>query len=31
MYRAILEQASSDNDPIDPSAVEDTLQRWDLP
>jgi type II secretory pathway predicted ATPase ExeA len=30
MYRAILEHASSDNDPIDPSAVEDTLQRWDL-
>ena len=30
MYRAILEHASSDNEPIDPTAVEDTLQRWDL-
>ena len=30
MYRAILEHASSENDPIDPSTVEDTLQRWDL-
>jgi len=30
MYRAILEQAGSDHDPIDPSAVEDSLQRWDL-
>ena len=30
MYRAILEHASADNDPIDPTAVEDTLQRWDL-
>ena len=31
MYRAILEHASSDNEPIDPTAVEDILQRWDLP
>ncbi len=30
MYRAILEHAGSDNDPIDPAAVEDSLQRWDL-
>mgnify|MGYP001817736851 FL=1 len=30
MYRAILEHASADNDPIDPTALEDTLQRWDL-
>ena len=30
MYRANLEHASSDNEPIDPTAVEDTLQRWGL-
>jgi hypothetical protein len=30
MYRAILAGAGAENDPIDPSAVEDTLQRWDL-
>jgi MSHA biogenesis protein MshM len=30
MYRAILESANSENDPIDPTAVEDALQRWDL-
>ncbi len=30
LYRAILEHAGSDPDPIDPIAVEDTLQRWDL-
>jgi len=30
LYRAILEHAGSDNDPIDPIALEDTLQRWDL-
>jgi type II secretory pathway predicted ATPase ExeA len=30
LYRAILEHAGSDTDPIDPIAVEDTLQRWDL-
>ena len=31
MYRAILEHASAESGPIDPSAVEDSLQRWDLP
>jgi type II secretory pathway predicted ATPase ExeA len=30
MYRTILEHASPNQDPIDPIAVEDTLQRWDL-
>ena len=30
MYRAILEHASSENGPIDPAEVEDTLERWDL-
>jgi len=30
LYRAILENASGENDPIDPVAVEDSLQRWDL-
>ena len=31
MYRTILEGASSsENDPIDPATVEDSLQRWDL-
>ena len=30
MYRAILEGASSEHDPIDPTAVEDALQPWDL-
>ena len=30
MYRAILEGADSENDPIDPAAVEDSLERWDL-
>ena len=30
MYRTILDGASSENDPIDPIAVEDSLQRWDL-
>jgi hypothetical protein len=23
-------RTSADNDPIDPTALEDTLQRWDL-
>jgi MSHA biogenesis protein MshM len=30
LYRAVLEHAGSDTDPIDPAAVEDTLERWDL-
>jgi MSHA biogenesis protein MshM len=30
MYRTILEHAGSENDPIDPAEVEDTLERWDL-
>ena len=30
MYRAILARATSDNGPIDPAEVEDTLARWDL-
>jgi MSHA biogenesis protein MshM len=30
MYRTLLAHAGSDNDPIDPTQVEDTLQRWDL-
>jgi type II secretory pathway predicted ATPase ExeA len=30
LYRAILEDAGAENGPIDPTAVEDTLQRWDL-
>jgi type II secretory pathway predicted ATPase ExeA len=30
MYRAILEGAATENGPIDPTAVEDALQRWDL-
>jgi MSHA biogenesis protein MshM len=31
MYHAILERASSENGPIDPAEVEDSLVRWDLP
>jgi MSHA biogenesis protein MshM len=30
MYRTILEHAGSENGPIDPANVEDTLERWDL-
>ncbi len=30
MYRAILERAGSENGPIDPAEVEDSLERWDL-
>ena len=30
MYRTLLAHAGSDHDPIDPTQVEDTLQRWDL-
>jgi type II secretory pathway predicted ATPase ExeA len=30
LYRAILEDAGAENGPIDPTAVEDSLQRWDL-
>jgi type II secretory pathway predicted ATPase ExeA len=30
MCRAILENAGSDNAPLDPAEVDDTLQRWDL-
>ena len=31
MYRTILAHAGCENGPIDPAAVEDTLERWDLP
>jgi MSHA biogenesis protein MshM len=31
MYRTLLAHAGSENGPIDPAAVEDTLERWDLP
>jgi len=30
LYRAILAGAGTENSPIDPAAVEDALQRWDL-
>jgi MSHA biogenesis protein MshM len=30
LYRAILEGAGAESGPIDPAAVEDVLQRWDL-
>ncbi len=30
MYRTLLARARSDHGPIDPTEVEDTLQRWDL-
>ncbi len=30
MYRTILKRAGSENGPIDPADVEDTLERWDL-
>ena len=30
MFRALLERFGSDPTPVDPVAVEDTLERWDL-